>query len=530
MTSEADLREVSTEGGVLRYYDVGDGPPLLMLHGSGPGVTGWRNFGGNLESFAPHFRCLVLELPGFGVSAPSDQHPMLAATPAVIGFLDALDLTSVDVIGNSMGGMIAAQVAISQPDRVRRLVTVGGIGRNILSPAPGEGIKLLQDFTEEPTRERLEAWLQSMVFDPATVTDQMREERWAQATEPATLESARMMYSRAAMEFGLAMQDKSDARPLWANLHRIRAKTLITWGRDDRVSPIDMALLPMRTIPDVEVHVFPDCGHWVMIEQRAAWERVVHRVPDPSVSAPGRMAGRVGIISGGARGMGAETARVLVREGARVVIGDVLLDVGAATAAELGDAARFVPLDVTEADDWTRAVATAVDDFGHLDLLVNNAGVTTRRRIQRFPLEDFQRIVGINLTGAFLGMRASTEAMIAAGGGAIVNVSSIQGIHGTPYNHAYVASKFGLRGLTKSAALELAPHGIRVNSIHPGLIRTPMVEHMPDDLIPIPLGRPGQPADVANLILFLASDEASYATGAEFVLDGGSLQNMRRDP
>ena len=167
--------------------------------------------------------------------------------------------------------------------------------------------------------------------------------------------------------------------------------------------------------------------------------------------------------------------------------------------------------------------------YGHLDTLVNNAGVTLRKRVQRFPIEDFNRIIGINLTGAFLGMRASIDAMIAAGGGAIVNVSSIQGIHGTPYNHAYVASKFGLRGLTKSAALELAPHNIRVNSIHPGLIRTPMVEQMPDGVIPIPLGRPGQPEDIANLMLFLLSDEASYATGAEYVLDGGSLQNMMRD-
>ncbi len=275
VTTEADLSEVSTDAGVLRYYDVGDGPPLLMLHGSGPGVTGWRNFGGNLPSFSPSFRCLVLELPGFGVSDPTDQHPMLSSAPAVTRLLDALALDSVDIVGNSMGGMVAAQVAIQQPERVRRLITVGGLGRNILSPSPGEGIKLLQDFTEEPSRDRLDAWLQSMVHDPATVTDQMREERWAQATEEKTLASARLMYSRAAMEFGLAIQDKSETRPLWADLHRIQARTLITWGRDDRVSPIDMALLPMRTIPQVELHVFPNCGHWVMIEQREAWERVV---------------------------------------------------------------------------------------------------------------------------------------------------------------------------------------------------------------------------------------------------------------
>ena len=279
MTTEADLREVTTDSGVLRYYDVGpedgSGPPLLMLHGSGPGVTGWRNFGGNLATFSPSFRCLVLELPGFGVSDPTDQHPMLSSAPAVLAFLDALELDSVDIIGNSMGGMIAAQVAIQQPERVRRLVTVGGLGRNILSPAPGEGIKLLQDFTEEPSRERLESWLQSMVYDPATVTDQLRGERCAQANEEKALASARMVYSRASMEFGLATQDESEKRPLWADLHRIKAATLITWGRDDRVSPIDMALLPMRTIPNVELHVFPNCGHWVMIEQRDAWERVV---------------------------------------------------------------------------------------------------------------------------------------------------------------------------------------------------------------------------------------------------------------
>ena len=245
------------------------------------------------------------------------------------------------------------------------------------------------------------------------------------------------------------------------------------------------------------------------------------------------MAGRVGIISGAARGMGAETARVLVREGASIVIGDVLEDEGRAVAAEIArerpGAAMFVPLDVTQPDQWASAVETAVSTYGHLDTLVNNAGVTLRKRVQRFPIEDFNRIIGINLTGAFLGMRASIDQMIAAGGGSIVNVSSIQGIHGTPYNHAYVASKFGLRGLTKSAALELAPHNIRVNSIHPGLIRTPMVEQMPDGVIPIPLGRPGQPEDIANLMLFLLSDEASYATGAEYVLDGGSLQNMMRD-
>lgn len=272
---EESLREVPTPRGALRYHDAGDGPPLVMLHGSGPGVTGWRNFGGNLAAFAPHFRCLVLEFPGFGVSAPTDQHPMAAALPAVGDFLDALGLDRVDLVGNSMGGIVATRFAIAQPDRVRRLVTVGGMGRNIFSPAPGEGIKLLVEFTEDPTRERLVQWLESMVFDRRLITEELVEQRWAQATEPSTLASARRMYGRGVLEAMAAAAERSDEPPYWAMLHKIRARTLLTWGRDDRVSPMDMALVPMRTIPDVELHVFPNCGHWTMIEQKQAWESAV---------------------------------------------------------------------------------------------------------------------------------------------------------------------------------------------------------------------------------------------------------------
>ncbi|GIH66239.1 alpha/beta fold hydrolase [Microbispora siamensis] len=275
LTYESTLRELATDQGVLRYHEAGQGPPLLLLHGSGPGVTGWRNYRGNLATFAEHFRCLVLEFPGFGVSDPTDQHPMAAANGAVIRFLDGLGLQQVDVIGNSMGGIVGTQVALAHPDRIRRLVTIGGIGRNIFSPSPGEGIKLLMEFTEEPTRERLIQWLHSMVYDPALVTEELIEERWALATEPETLAAARRMYGKAAFAAGQKAAAKSDAPPYWAMLHKLKARTLITWGRDDRVSPVDMALLPMRTIPEVEVHVFPNCGHWVMIEQKAAWESVV---------------------------------------------------------------------------------------------------------------------------------------------------------------------------------------------------------------------------------------------------------------
>lgn len=275
--STAEVRELPTDQGVLRYHESGDpgARPLLMLHGSGPGVTGWRNFGENLPTFAPHFRCLVLELPGFGVSDPTDQHPMVAALPAVGRFLDGLGLDQVDVVGNSMGGLVGTRFALAEPERVRRLVTVGGIGRNLFSPAPGEGLNLLMEFTESPSRERLVAWLHSMVFDRSIVTEQMIEERWAQATEPSTLEAARRMYSRAALEGMTRAAERSPEPPYWAMLHRVRARTLLTWGRDDRVSPLDMALVPMRTIPDAELHVLPSCGHWAMIEQKAAWEAVV---------------------------------------------------------------------------------------------------------------------------------------------------------------------------------------------------------------------------------------------------------------
>jgi pimeloyl-ACP methyl ester carboxylesterase len=275
LSHDGTLREITTPHGVLRYHEAGDGPPLVMLHGSGPGVTGWRNFGDNLAAFAPHFRCLVLEFPGFGVSDPSDRHPMAAALPAVGDLLDGLGLERVDLVGNSMGGIVATRFAIAQPDRVRRLVTVGGMGRNIFSPAPGEGIKLLVEFTEDPTRERLVQWLESMVFDPALVTEDLVEQRWSQAIEPDTLASARRMYGRGVLEAVAKAAAASDEPPYWAMLHKIRARTLLTWGRDDRVSPVDMALLPMRTIPDVELHVFPNCGHWTMIEQKAAWESTV---------------------------------------------------------------------------------------------------------------------------------------------------------------------------------------------------------------------------------------------------------------
>jgi 3alpha(or 20beta)-hydroxysteroid dehydrogenase len=242
----------------------------------------------------------------------------------------------------------------------------------------------------------------------------------------------------------------------------------------------------------------------------------------------GRVDGKVAVISGGSRGMGAADARLLVAEGASVVIGDIRDDEGKALADELGDAARYVHLDVTEPDQWQAAVVLTLAEFGSLDVLVNNAGIVNGSSLEKFDLTRWRRIIDVNLTGTFLGMQVAVEPMIAAGGGSIINVSSIEGLRGSPWAHGYVASKWGVRGLAKSAALELAPHNIRVNSIHPGLVRTPMTENIPDDLVTIPLGRPAEPIEVANFVLFLASDESSYATGAEFVMDGGLVADVPR--
>ena len=240
----------------------------------------------------------------------------------------------------------------------------------------------------------------------------------------------------------------------------------------------------------------------------------------------GRVEGKVALISGGARNIGGASARMLVAEGAKVVIGDLLDEEGQALADELGDSARYVHLDVTQDADWRSAVQLTVAEFGKLDVLFNNAGIFNGGQLSRYKQAQWQEMLDVNLTGPFLGMRAATDAMIAAGGGSIINTSSIEGLRGTPWAHGYVASKWGLRGLTKSAAVELAPHGIRVNSLHPGRISTPATDAMPEDLIPIPLGRPGQPYEVATFVLFLASDESSFATGAEFVVDGGTVMHI----
>lgn len=243
-----------------------------------------------------------------------------------------------------------------------------------------------------------------------------------------------------------------------------------------------------------------------------------------------RLDGKVALISGGARGQGAAEARLFVARGARVVVADVLADEGRAVAAELGDDGAFVELDVTDAGGWDAAVATAVERFGRLDVLVNNAGIVRAGWLDDLAEDDYMAVVRVNQLGTFLGMRAAAPALRAAGSGAIVNVSSIAGLQGVAGAMPYVASKWAIRGMTKAAAIELGPDGIRVNCVHPGVIDTPMIRNPqfadidPNDACRgFPIGRVGEPEEVAEMVAFLVSDAASYSTGAEFLVEGGAL-------
>jgi 3alpha(or 20beta)-hydroxysteroid dehydrogenase len=244
----------------------------------------------------------------------------------------------------------------------------------------------------------------------------------------------------------------------------------------------------------------------------------------------GCLEGRVAIVTGAARGQGAAAARLFVAEGAKVVIGDVLDDLGKELAESLGAAAIYRHLDVSSEDDWKAVVDEAVDTLGGVDVLVNNAGILRFAALPEMPLEDYMRIVNVNQVGTFLGMRAVAKPMIAAGKGSIVNISSVEGLAGMPYLTAYTATKFAIRGMSKVAALELGPKGIRVNSVHPGMIETNMVKDAAGghdvDLSPaakrIPLRRMGTSEDIAEVVLFLASDRSAYVTGAELAADGGA--------
>ncbi len=263
----------------------------------------------------------------------------------------------------------------------------------------------------------------------------------------------------------------------------------------------------------------------------------------------GRLDGKVAIVTGAARGMGEAEARLFAAEGARVVVADVLDEPARAVAAAIGGSAHAVHLDVSDESSWRDALAETEARFGPPDVLVNNAGVLAVTPILTADVAEFRRILDVNLVGTFIGMQVVGGAMAAAGRGSIINVSSTGGLVGQSTIGAYVASKWGVRGLTKSAAIELGPLGVRVNSLHPGGIATPMLGVVGSDVMAeppapgtraddpatadvdelvsrVPLRRAGRPIEVARLALFLASDDASYCTGMEFTVDGGSVAGM----
>lgn len=247
-----------------------------------------------------------------------------------------------------------------------------------------------------------------------------------------------------------------------------------------------------------------------------------------------RLENKVALVTGGARGLGAAAVRMMVKEGARVVFGDVLDADGEALQEELGDSAVFVHMDVTEQSDWNAAIERA-EKFGPLNVLVNNAAVVHMAALTETTDEDYMRVFKINQFGTFIGIRSVIEPMKRAGSGSIINVSSIDGLHSAAGLSAYSSTKWAVRGLTKNAAIELGQYGIRVNSVHPGGMYTAMggsefasVEDLNESTYSrFPIPRVGMPEEVAQLILFLATDEASYSTGSEFVADGGWFTGMR---
>jgi 3alpha(or 20beta)-hydroxysteroid dehydrogenase len=242
----------------------------------------------------------------------------------------------------------------------------------------------------------------------------------------------------------------------------------------------------------------------------------------------GRLTGKVALVTGAAGGQGAAEARLFAAEGARVVLADVIDEPGRKLAAELGSVASYEHLDVASERDWARVMAALMSAHGRLDVLVNNAGILRAAPLEHTSLDDYMAVIRVNQVGVFLGMRAAIDPMRASGGGSIINISSNAGMQGVQGVVGYVASKWAVRGMTKTAALELGRYGIRVNSVHPGAVDTPMIATPEFEAVDrdglyrsLPIARMARPEEIARLVLFLASDESSYSTGAEFLADGG---------
>lgn len=239
-----------------------------------------------------------------------------------------------------------------------------------------------------------------------------------------------------------------------------------------------------------------------------------------------RLSGKVALISGGSRGLGESHARAMIAQGARVVVADILDDDGQALVAELGEASRYIHLDVTSRSEWAKAVAFTLQEFGTLNVLINNAGIAHFSPIGEYKPEQWDTMIAINLTGVFNGVDASLQALKAGAPSSIINVSSIAGLRGYSGLVGYNAAKFGVAGFTKSVALDVAQFGIRCNSIHPGVIDTPMTSNVGTRRKHVAMERTGRPEELSSLVVYLASDEASFCTGSEFICDGGESAGL----
>ncbi|MFG2876637.1 4,5:9,10-diseco-3-hydroxy-5,9,17-trioxoandrosta-1(10),2-diene-4-oate hydrolase [Streptomyces sp. NPDC048337] len=275
-TFQNTSRTVKAGALTLHFHEAGpahpDAPVVIMLHGGGPGASGWSNFGGNLPHFAEHFRTLLVDQPCYGRSdkPEPDRDYFTYSARALVALMDELRIERAHFIGNSLGGGTATRLALDHPDRVDKLLLMGpgGISLNLFSADPTEGIKRLFEFSlaPEPTREQMRTFLTTLVYDPAIVTDELVEERYRQATDPeAALGNARM-----AASFATWPEDTM----LWREAHRITRPVLLTWGREDRVNPVDGAFLALKAIPDARLHVFPRCGHWAQTEAAAEFNRL----------------------------------------------------------------------------------------------------------------------------------------------------------------------------------------------------------------------------------------------------------------
>lgn len=273
MSTTTETAPMHTSNGrfELRYHEAGDGPPLVLLHGSGPGVSGMSNFAANLPVFATSFRTIVLDMPGFGASPaiewtrPYPEH----AADAVVSLLDDLGLDRAHVLGNSMGGWVALEAVSAAPERFDRVVLMGpgGLNAEIFSPPGSEGSRRLMEFVGEPSREAMRAWVNTMVSDPALITDELLDERMAGAMAPGAIDRMRAIFASLALP--------ASKPPIWARAHEIPHRTLVTWGRDDRMLPLEGAFFGTRRLPHADLHVFSDCGHWAQVERKDDFEALV---------------------------------------------------------------------------------------------------------------------------------------------------------------------------------------------------------------------------------------------------------------